>query len=134
MPLLDRAGVPIAWETHGSGTPAVLLLPSWSIAHSGFWKLQVPYLARHHRVITFDGRGNGRSGRPPRADDYADDEFVGDALAVLDAAGVGAAILVGFSMGATWGVQLAAAHPERALGLVTLAPAIPLVGPVRPPP
>jgi pimeloyl-ACP methyl ester carboxylesterase/predicted glycosyltransferase len=134
MPVLDRNGVPIAWESHGSGTPAVLLLPSWSIAPARMWKLQVPYLARHHRVITFDGRGNGRSGRPPRAEDYADEEFVGDALAVLDAAGVEAAVLVGLSMGAAWGVQLAAAHPDRALGLVALAPAIPLATPVRPPP
>jgi pimeloyl-ACP methyl ester carboxylesterase/predicted glycosyltransferase len=134
MPVLDRNGVPIAWETHGSGAPAVLLLPPWSIAPSRFWKLQVPYLARHHRVITFDGRGNGRSGRPRRAEDYADEEFVGDALAVLDAAGVEAAIVVGFSMAAGWGVQLAAAHPERVLGLVALAPAVPLLGPVRLPP
>src|SRR6185437_3677799 len=124
MPVLDRNGVPIAWESHGSGAPAVLLLPSWSIAHARFWKLQVPYLARHHRVITFDGRGNGRSGRPPHPEEYADDELAGDALAVL----------VGFSMGATWGLQLAAAHHDRVLGLVALAPSLPLAGVRRPPP
>src|SRR6188472_744301 len=116
MPVLDRAGVPIAWESHGDGTPAVLLLPAWSIAHSRMWKLQVPYLARHHRVVTFDGRGSGRSGRPRRPQDYAHAEFVADAVAVLDAAGVDAAVLVGFSLGAGWGAQLAAAHPERVLG------------------
>ncbi len=48
----------------------LLLLPPWSIVHSRFWKLQVPYLARHFRVITFDGRGNGRSDRPDSAADY----------------------------------------------------------------
>ncbi|HEX8037194.1 MAG TPA: hypothetical protein VF510_25290, partial [Ktedonobacterales bacterium] len=41
-------------EEHASG-PTVLLLPTWSIIHSRFWKAQVPYLARHYRVITFDG-------------------------------------------------------------------------------
>jgi pimeloyl-ACP methyl ester carboxylesterase len=31
---------------------------------SRHWKMQIPYLARHCRVLTFDGRGNGRSDRP----------------------------------------------------------------------
>ena len=39
-------------------------LPTWSIVHSRFWKMQIPYFARRHRVITFDARGNGRSDRP----------------------------------------------------------------------
>ena len=40
---------------------AVVLLPRWQIIGSQFWKLQVGYLARHGRVLTFDGRGTGRS-------------------------------------------------------------------------
>jgi pimeloyl-ACP methyl ester carboxylesterase/predicted glycosyltransferase len=141
MPILDRAGVrrdrpsaragpvagvPIAWESHCDGAPAVLLLPAWSIVHSRMWKLQVPYLARYHRVITFDGRGNGRSGRPPHGRDYNAGEYVGDAVAVLDAAGIASAVVVGLSLGAMYGVLLAGAHPERVLGLVTLAATIPL--------
>ncbi len=51
----------------------VLLLPTWSIVHSRHWKAQIPYLARHFRVVTFDGRGNGRSDRPRGAAAYADD-------------------------------------------------------------
>ena len=48
-----------------------LLMPTWSIVHSRFWKLQIPYLARHFRVVTFDGRGCGRSDRPVGAEAYA---------------------------------------------------------------
>ena len=55
------------YEVYGSGEPTVLLLPTWSIIHSRHWKMQIPYLARHCRVLTFDGRGNGRSDRPGAA-------------------------------------------------------------------
>lgn len=127
---LDRDGVPIAWESHGDGTPPILLLPAWAIVHSRMWKLQVPYLARHHRVITFDPRGNGASGRPGRSEDYLDDRYVGDALAVLDAAGVDAALVVALSAGGRWETLLAASHPERVLALLLIGPSVPL-GPRR---
>ena len=61
---VERDGVRVFWERYGEGEPTVLLLPTWSIVHSRFWKAQIPYLARHCRVLTFDGRGNGRSDRP----------------------------------------------------------------------
>jgi pimeloyl-ACP methyl ester carboxylesterase len=78
------------------------------------------------RVITIDGRGNGRSDRPHGAESYADRESAADALAVLDAVGVGAAVLVSFSMGARWHLILAAEHPERVEGSIFIAPAIPI--------
>jgi pimeloyl-ACP methyl ester carboxylesterase len=62
-----------------------LLLPTWALVHSRHWKMQIPYLARHCRVVTFDERGNGRSDRPRGAEPYAIREFALDALAVLDA-------------------------------------------------
>ena len=61
---VTRDGVTVHYERHGSGTPAVVLLPTWSLVHSRHWKFQVPYLARHFTVLTFDGRGSGRSDRP----------------------------------------------------------------------
>ena len=61
---VERDGVRIFYEVYGAGEPTVLLLPTWSIIHSRHWKMQIPYLARHCRVVTFDGRGNGRSDRP----------------------------------------------------------------------
>ena len=61
---IERDGVRVFYEVYGSGEPAILLLPTWSIIHSRFWKMQIPDLARRYRVIAFDGRGNGRSDRP----------------------------------------------------------------------
>ena len=61
---VERDGVRVFYEVYGDGEPTILLLPTWSIIHSRHWKAQIPYLARHFRVVTFDGRGNGRSDRP----------------------------------------------------------------------
>ncbi|HEU0028153.1 MAG TPA: alpha/beta fold hydrolase [Ktedonobacterales bacterium] len=122
---VERDGVRIFYEVFGSGEPTVLLLPTWSMVYSRYWKAQVPYLARHGRVITFDGRGNGRSSRPEGADAYADVEFAADALAVLDAVGCEQAYIVSVSRGAKWCLLLAAEHPERVRGAVFIAPALP---------
>jgi pimeloyl-ACP methyl ester carboxylesterase len=107
------------------------MLPTWSIIHSRCWKLQVPYLARYYRVITFDPRGNGRSDRPAGPEAYGEREFAADALAVLDATGTEHAVLVGFSMGAQRGLLLAAEHPKRVTGAVFIGSAVPLA-PVLP--
>jgi alpha/beta hydrolase fold len=115
---VERDGVRIFYEVFGTGEPTVLLLPTWSILHSRLWKAQVPYLARHCRVITFDGRGNGLSSRPESADAYSDRELVADALAVMDATATGQAMLVSLSAGANWALPLAAEHPERVAGAV----------------
>ena len=121
-----RDGVRIAWERFGDGSPTVLLLPTWSVIHSRFWKGQIPYLARHSRVVTFDGRGNGRSDRPSTTDAYADREFVADAVAVLDATGTDRAVVVGLSMGAGYALRMAAEHPDRVLGAVFIGSSIPI--------
>src|SRR5271155_592110 len=105
---VERDGVRVFYEVYGEGEPTVLLLPTWSIVHSRFWKAQIAYLARHCRVITFDGRGNGRSDRPVGAAAYHPDEFALDALAVMDATATERASLVSLSCGARWATTLAA--------------------------
>ena len=82
---VERDGVKIFYEVFGAGEPTVLLLPTWSIIHSRHWKMQIPYLARHCRVVTFDGRGNGRSDRPSSPRRTRESEFAADAIAVMDA-------------------------------------------------
>ena len=129
---VERDGVKIGYEVFGSGSPTVLLMPAWSIVSSRIWKAQVPYLARHHRVITFDPRGNGRSDRPVDPAAMADGQFVADAVAVLDATDTEQALLVALSAGNTWALGLAADHPSRVLGWVAIAPAIRGLGPPSP--
>jgi pimeloyl-ACP methyl ester carboxylesterase len=123
---LDRDGVRVHWERYGDGERAILFLPTWSIVPSRCWKAQIPYLARRHRVIAFDPRGNGLSGRPLDPDAYAEAAFAADALAVLDATGTDRAVVVGLSLGAQRGLILATQHPERVSAMVLIGPAVAL--------
>jgi pimeloyl-ACP methyl ester carboxylesterase/predicted glycosyltransferase len=121
---VQRDGVRVYYEVYGSGEQTVFLLPTWSVVHSRHWKMQIPYLARHCRVVTFDGRGNGRSDRP--AAGYAESEFAADALAVMDATGTERATLVSLSLGAQRALILAAEHPERVTGAIFIGPGVSL--------
>jgi pimeloyl-ACP methyl ester carboxylesterase/predicted glycosyltransferase len=121
---IKRDGVRLYYEVYGSGEPTVLLLPTWSVLHSRHWKMQIPYLARHCRVVTFDGRGNGRSDRPVAG--YEEAEFAADALAVMNATATERAVLVSLSLGAQRALLLAAGHPDRVAGSVFIGPGVPL--------
>ena len=68
---VERDGVKVHYELFGAGEPTVLLLPTWSIIHSRHWKMQIPYLARHCRVLT--GRGMKESAEADNARDGGDD-------------------------------------------------------------
>jgi len=118
---IERDGVRVFFEVYGSGEPSVLLLPPWEIVHSRAWKCQVPYFARHGRVVMFDRRGNGRSSRPREVGAYDRCRAVDDALAVLDRAGVERAVVVSWC-GAGDDLVLAVEHPQRVAGLVLIAP------------
>ena len=121
---VERDKVRLYYEVYGTHRRTVFLLPPWSIIHSRHWKMQIPYLARNSRVLTFDGRGNGRSDRP--ATGYREREFAADALAVMDATGTDRATLVSLSLGARWALVLAAEHPDRVDGAVFIGPSVPL--------
>jgi pimeloyl-ACP methyl ester carboxylesterase/predicted glycosyltransferase len=123
---VERDGVRVFWELYGDGDRTILFLPTWSIIHSRTWKAQIPYFARHFRVLAFDGRGNGRSDRPPDPDAYREEEFAADALAVMDATDTQRAVLVSLSRGAERSLLLGAHHPERVDGMVLISPAVPL--------
>jgi pimeloyl-ACP methyl ester carboxylesterase len=122
----ENGGVRIAYEVFGDRSPTILFLPNAPIIHSRQWKAQVPYFARHARVVTFDGRGNGRSDRPTTAAEYGDDEMASDTLAVMDATGTERAVVVALCTTVTQACLMAIRHPERVLGIVAIAPGIEL--------
>jgi pimeloyl-ACP methyl ester carboxylesterase/predicted glycosyltransferase len=121
---VQRDGTKIHYEVYGDDGPTILLMPTWTIVHKRFWKGQIAYLARHCRVVTYDGPGNGRSDRPVDPAPYTQAAQVGYALAVLDATGTDRAVLVGLSRAANWALEIAAEHPDRVLGTILIGPAV----------
>ena len=121
---VERDGVKLHYEVFGAGQPTLLLMPTWTIVHARFWKAQVPYLARHFRVVTYDGPGNGRSDRPLDPAPYQAEAQGRSALAVLDATGTEQAVAVSLSMASQWALWLMAHRPERMLGSVFVGPSL----------
>jgi pimeloyl-ACP methyl ester carboxylesterase len=106
--------VNIKWEECGGGAPLLLIqglgYARWS------WEPVVPGLAERYRVISFDNRGIGESDKPEGP--YTARQMAGDALQVLDEAGVGRAHILGASLGGMIAQELAVAAPDRVEKLV----------------
>jgi pimeloyl-ACP methyl ester carboxylesterase len=98
------------------------MLPPWALMHSRTWRTQIPYLARHFRVITIDPRGNGRSDRPARREAYSRAAHVRDVIAVLDTLGLEAAMMVSASPRGALLLALCVEHPERVRAAVFITP------------
>ena len=130
--VVDRAGIDIGFEVFGEGDPTLVFVPPAPITHSRIFKAQVPDLARRHRVVTMDARGNGQSGRPTEVDAYRRTANVADIVAVLDAAEVERAVLVAHCHANWWAVDLATTHPQRVVGLVAISPGVPYLGKPQP--
>ncbi|HEY1321155.1 MAG TPA: alpha/beta fold hydrolase [Streptosporangiaceae bacterium] len=129
---IERDGVKVGYEVYGEGDPAVVFTPMDALVHARAWKGQVPYLARTSKVVTIDPRGNGRSGRPTELAAYAASEFVADTIAVMDAAGIDRAVLVGLCTSGWRALLTAALHPDRVLGVVSIASVAPFLTPPLP--
>lgn len=123
---VERSGARVRFQVFGSGKQAVLLLPTWSIVHTDFWRHQVPHLHDRYTVLTFDGLGNGASDRPVDPAYYSDDAFVSDALSVMDAAEIEIAVVVSVSMAAGWQLLLAQRFPSRVKACVYVSADLPL--------
>lgn len=110
----DGAG--IYYETWGRRDGEPLLLIPGLTADLRIWACQRMVFGRRYRCIALDNRGSGRSDKPPGP--YSLAQMADDALAVLDAEGVSAAHVLGYSMGSFAAADLAVVHPERVLSLV----------------
>lgn len=116
---VDHDGVKLWHAVWGDSGPWLAFAPLFQIVHSQVLKAVVPYLSQHFRVVTMDGRGNGRSDRPQGQDAYSFDLYYADFVAVLDSVGADHVALVGISAGAMTVLRLAAEQAGRVTHVVT---------------
>jgi pimeloyl-ACP methyl ester carboxylesterase/predicted glycosyltransferase len=121
----ERDGKKLFYEVYGEGEETLFLLPTWSLVHSRHWKMQIPYFARHFRVVTMDGLGNGRSDRCRNPRRFDPEQFALDCLAVMDATGTERAVMASLSTGAQYLLELSRLAPERVAGAVFIGPLFP---------
>lgn len=141
MPRANAGGVEIEWDEHGDTSgPAVLLIMGLGGQMTRWSEAFMAALVAHgFRAIRFDNRDVGLStkfdaagvpdltaigaaimmGRTPELP-YTLEHMAADAVAVLDAAGVDRAHVVGASMGGMIAQLVAAGHPERVLTLTSI--------------
>jgi pimeloyl-ACP methyl ester carboxylesterase len=118
MPTIDRDGVKIHYEVHGSG-PALLLTHGYS-STSAMWEGQIEALSKHHRLAVWDMRGHGQSDYPDDPAAYSEALTVADMAALLDAIGAPTAIVGGLSLGGYMSLAFHRAHPDRVRALLII--------------
>ena len=116
MPTVAANGLEIAYETHGSGPPLVLLHGATSVGREDF-AAQIPLFSKRFQLILPDARGHGFT-RWDASDGFRYDWLVEDVAAFTEAIGLETFHLLGFSMGAMTALQFATALPERLRTLV----------------
>ena len=108
-------GVKLAYERLGEGKP-VLLIHGFASSAQQNWKSTGWYgslTEAGFAVLAMDCRGHGLSDKPHDASFYGHARMAQDAATVMDAAGLAAAPVIGYSMGGFIALRLAAAHPAR---------------------
>jgi pimeloyl-ACP methyl ester carboxylesterase len=106
-------------ETHGVGTPAIILIDG--IGCDGFaWRYLQPRLATRHQVVHSHFRGHGRSGPPIDRDQLSIEDLARDLRDVCDHVGIESAVLVAHSMGVQVALEFYRQHPDRVVGLVLM--------------
>jgi pimeloyl-ACP methyl ester carboxylesterase len=111
----------LAYDSTGAEGGADVLLIHAGVNDRRSWRHVVERLGPRHRCVAFDMRGYGET-TYDREDGWS---AAGDALAVLDAAGIQRpAVVVACSMGGQAAIDLTLAHPDRVAGLVLIGSAV----------
>ncbi len=119
MPLTRVGAHDIYYEVQGGGAGAPVLLLMGLGTDLNAWTMVAPVLARSRPVLLLDNRGVGRSSKP--RGEYLTSEMADDAAAVMSAAGVERAHVIGISLGGAIAQELALRHPGRVRSLALLA-------------
>lgn len=108
-------GVPVTFEVHGVGAPALVFVHGWSCDRT-YWKGQLEPLSRRFQVVAVDLGGHGESGHGRLS--WTIDSFGGDVAAVVEELGLDPVVLIGHSMGGDVILEAARRLRHRVAGLV----------------
>ena len=112
-------GVELAWEEHGAGERALVLVHGFTGSRRDFAP-RVPELAALGRTVLLDLRGHGASTNTGDAASYTLEQLADDLLAFLDATGLAGCDLLGHSLGGMVALRAALAAPERIASLILM--------------
>lgn len=112
---LSKDTTPISYEVHGAGEPTLVFVHGWS-CDGRYWREQIPYFAKGHRVVVLDLAGHGHSGLSRTR--YTMAAFGEDVQAVTESMGSKSVILIGHSMGGSVIAEAARLMPDRVVGLI----------------
>lgn len=120
MPVARVRDLDVYHEVHGDGEPMLLIHGLGSSTED--WETQVEFFARTYKVVTYDVRGHGRSGKPRER--YTLKQFADDAAALIEHLELGRTHVQGISMGGMIALQLVVDHPGlvRSLTIVNSGP------------
>ncbi len=120
---IDAGGIATNYHDMGDGFPLVMIHGSGpGVTGWANWRLVMPDLAAHHRVLVPDMVGFGYTARADGIQ-YNLDTWVNHALAFLDALGLEQVDLVGNSFGGALSLAIAIRHPKRVRRLVLMGAA-----------
>jgi pimeloyl-ACP methyl ester carboxylesterase len=111
----SRDGTPISFEIYGTGEPTLVFVHGWS-CDARYWRAQLPYFTKNHRVVMLDLAGHGHSGMT--RSQYTMRAFGEDVRAVTEVTGSRRVILIGHSMGGSVIAEAARIMPGRVIGLI----------------
>ncbi len=110
-------GLEMYYEIHGSGEPLMLL--HGAFAAIDLWGPFLSTLAESHQVIAVEFQGHGHTADIDRP--FSFEQFADDVAALMDHLGIPEADIVGYSMGANTGLQLAIRHPNHVRPMVIIS-------------
>ena len=116
MPTLERENYGIHYELDGPTDAPLLVLSNSLGANLGMWGAQAVEFSKNFRVVRYDNRGHGESTAPKGL--YTIEDVAGDAAALIEHVGQGAANYCGLSLGGMVGMWLAIHKPQMIRKLV----------------
>jgi 3-oxoadipate enol-lactonase len=112
VPTVTANEIELAYTIDGDGAETVVLVNGLADTKET-WELQIPALAAHYRLVSYDNRGVGESSTPPGP--YSTKEMAADLAGLVDALELERFHLVGVSMGGMIAQEYAIAHSDRLL-------------------